>query len=99
MNKTQTGFKTYLTAILVFLIGIVLAVSIIGLPVNRAIAASTEEFVEPQPSALALSNSQFESSSGSAPSQPTSWTGGAMGSENSGNNLTDHSSIPPKSRS
>lgn len=97
MNKTQTGFKTYLTAILVFLIGIVLAVSIIGLPVNRANAASTEEFVEPQPSALALSNSQFESSSGSAPSQPTSWTGGAMGSENSGNTVSGVVSLSAES--
>ncbi|MCI9031574.1 MAG: hypothetical protein HFK09_03510 [Clostridia bacterium] len=83
MNKTSTGFKRYLSTALCFLIGLVLALSLIRLPVFNASAVSSENFVEPTAS-VDFSNKQFDETSGSEPAAPTGWTGAGVAGDNEG---------------
>lgn len=83
MNKTSTGFKRYLSAALCFVLGLILALSIIRLPVFNAFAVSSENFVEPTAS-VDFSNKQFDETSGSSPASPSSWTGAGVAGDSDG---------------
>ena len=83
MNNTFTGFKRYLSAAIVLLLGLVLALSVIRMPSFDAFAVEQENFVEPT-ATLDISNKQF-TSDGSRPSSPSGWTGaGVSGSGDGG---------------
>lgn len=83
MNKTSTGFKRYLSAALCFVLGLILALSIIRLPVFNAFAVSSENFVEPTAS-VDFTNKQFSETSGTSPAAPTGWTGAGVAGDNDG---------------
>ena len=83
MNNTFTGFKRYLSAAIVFLLGLILALSIVRLPAFDAFAVASENFAEPSAS-LDISNKQF-TADGNLPANPSGWTGaGVSGSATGG---------------
>ena len=95
MNRTKTELKRYFSAIAVFILGIVLAVSALrSAPVIAK--ADSAAFTDPAAVELSISNKQFKESSGSTPGEPSNWTGSGIAGSSSGRVVSGVLSLKPE---